>query len=71
MTTTRVSDPISAKDAASILDVTTAQVASLCRKGTLRAQQFGRTWVISAESVKAYKKVQATFPVVGWRAKGL
>lgn len=66
----RVTDPISTADAAGVLGVTIQHVSLLCRQGTLAAVQLsGGDWMVSAKSVKAYKRVQATKPAVGWKAK--
>lgn len=65
----QVTDPISTEDAAAVLDVTKQHVALLCRQGTLTAVQLSGAWLVSAKSVQAYKRVQATKPAVGWKAK--
>ncbi len=50
-----VSASVSTKEAAELLEISTAGVTYLVRRGHLEASRFGRAWAISATSVAAYR----------------
>jgi len=47
-------DPISTEQAAAILNVTTRHVRWLIEKGDLKAEKFGRDYMLSRKDVESY-----------------
>ena len=53
-----MSEIISTREAALLLNITQAGVTDLLRRETLKGQKLGREWMVYKESVQEYKKVR-------------
>ena len=54
----RLSDLITAAQAATILGLSKERVSQLCKQGRISAVKPGRDWVMSRQTVEAFGKIE-------------